>query len=108
MGRITLKVTFGGTDNFRTEDVNFEVVPFKSAYHAIFGRPAFTKFMARPCYNYSKLKMSGSNGISMVEGNIKKEKECEAANAVHAEKEISREELEDLKKTMGPDRKSVV
>ena len=27
-------------------------------------------------------------------------KECEAANAVHAEAEISREELEDLKKAM--------
>ena len=35
-------------------------------------------------------------------GNFKKAKECEAANAVHAEEEISREELEDLKKTMSP------
>ena len=33
-------------------------------------------------------------------GNFKKAKECEAANAVHAEAEISRDELEDLKKTM--------
>ena len=102
MGRITLKVTFGGTDNFRTKDVSFEVVPFKNAYHAIFGRPAFAKFMAQPCYIYSKLKMSGPNGIIIVEGNFKNTKECEAANVVHAEEEISREELEDLKKTMGP------
>ena len=102
MGRITLKVTFGGTDNFRTEDVSFEVVCFKSAYHAIFGHPAFAKFMARPCYIYSKLKMPGPNGIIAVQGDFKKAKECEAANAVHPEEEISREELEDLKKTMGP------
>ena len=102
MGRIALKVTFGGTDNFRTDDVSFEVVPFKSAYHAIFGRPAFAKFMARPCYIYSKLKMPGPNGIIAVQGDFKKAKECEAANAIHAQEEISREELEDLKKTMGP------
>ena len=96
MGRITLKVTFGGTDNFRTEDVSFEVVPFKSAYHTIFGRPAFAKFMARPCYIYSKLKMSGPNGIITVQGDFKKAKECEATNVVYAEEEISREELENL------------
>ena len=102
MGKITLKVTFGGTDNFRTEDVSFEVVPFRSAYHAIFGRPAFAKFMARPCYIYSKLKMTGPNGIITIKGDFKKANECEVANAAHAEEEIARKELEDLKKTMGP------
>ena len=71
-------------------------------HHAIFGRPAFAKFMARPCYIYSKIKMPGPNGIIIVQGDFKKAKECKAANAVHAEEEISREELEDLKKTMGP------
>ena len=102
MGKITLKVTFGGTDNFRTEYVSFEVVLFKSAYHAIFGHPAFAKFMARPCYIYSKLKMPGPNRIVTTKGDFKKEKECEATNAVHAKEEISREELEDLKKPMCP------
>ena len=85
MGRITLKVTFGGADNFRTEDVSFEVVPFKSAYHEIFGRPAFAKFMAQPCYMYIKLKMPRPNGIITVQGDFKKAKECEAANVVHVE-----------------------
>ena len=85
MGKITLKVTFGNAENFRTEDVSFEVVPFKSAYHAIFGRPAFASFMARPCYIYNKLKMPGPNGIITIKGDFKKAKECEAANAVHAE-----------------------
>ena len=102
MGKITLKVTFGGMDNFRTEDVSFEVVPFRSAYHAIFRRPTFAKFMARPCYIYSKLKMSGPNGIITIKVDFKKAKECEAANAVHGEEEISREELQELKKTMSP------
>ena len=53
--------------------------------------------------SYRKLKMPRPNGIITINGHFKKAKECEAANAVHAEKEISREELEDLKKTMGPD-----
>ena len=78
------------------------MVPFKSAYHAIFGRPAFARFMARPCYIYSKLKMSGPNGIITIKGDFKKAKDCEAANAIHAKEEISRDELEDLKKTMSP------
>ena len=78
------------------------MVPFRSAYHAIFGRPPFASFMARPCYIYSKLKMPGPNGIITIKGYFKKSKECEAANAVHAEAEISREELEDLKKAMNP------
>ena len=89
-------------DNFRTEHVSFEVVPFRSAYHAIFGRPVFAKFMARPCYIYNKLKIPGPNGIITINGDLKKAKKCEAANAVHTEETIAREELEDLKKTMGP------
>jgi hypothetical protein len=28
------------------------VVPFKSTYHVIFGRPAFHSFHARPCYRW--------------------------------------------------------
>ncbi|MBI0385368.1 retroviral-like aspartic protease, partial [Streptomyces albiflaviniger] len=48
LGKITLKVVFDDQDNFLTEAITFEVVPFKSAYHAVFGRPAFTRFMARP------------------------------------------------------------
>ena len=103
MGKITLKVTFGMADNFRTEDVSFEVVPFRSAYHTIFGRPAFASFMARPCYIYSKLKMPGPNGIITIKGDFKRAKECEAANVVHAEAAICKEELEDLKKAMKPD-----
>ena len=47
--------------------------------------------------------MPGPNGIITIKGDFKKAKECEAANAVHAEEEIFREELKDLKKTMSPD-----
>ena len=35
----------------------FEVVKIKSPYHALFGRLAYARFMARPCYVYLKLKI---------------------------------------------------
>jgi hypothetical protein len=34
MGRVSLPVTFGMEENFRTEYLNFEVADFKSSYHA--------------------------------------------------------------------------
>ena len=98
MGSIKLEVTFGPEENYRMEHLRFEVVPFKSAYHAIFGRPAFAKFMARPCYVYSKLKLPGPNGTITVNGNFKKAKECERGNAAFAEAVLHAEELAMLKK----------
>jgi hypothetical protein len=43
LGSINLNVTFGTPNNFRTENLHFEVVQFKSAYHAIFRWPAFAR-----------------------------------------------------------------
>ena len=37
LGQITLPVQFGSADHFRTEYVNFFVVDFDTAYHAILG-----------------------------------------------------------------------
>jgi hypothetical protein len=53
LGSITLRVAFGSEENYREEPITFEVVPFKSTYHVIFGRPAFHSFHARPCYIYN-------------------------------------------------------
>ena len=98
LGKIALAVTFGEEDNYRTEDISFEVVPFDSAYHAIFGRPVFARFLARPCYLFSKMKLPGPNGIITVEGDFKMAKECELANALCAERVIAQEELKQLAK----------
>ncbi|KAK1687026.1 hypothetical protein QYE76_047874 [Lolium multiflorum] len=57
LGSITLPVAFGDVHNFREEKITFEVVPFKSSYHVIFGRPTYHKFHARACYIYNKLKI---------------------------------------------------
>jgi hypothetical protein len=53
LGYISLKVAFGNEDSFREETITFEVVPFKSTYHVIFGHSTFYDFHARPCYIYN-------------------------------------------------------
>ena len=42
------------------------MVDFPGSYHAILGRPCYTKFMAIPNYTYLKLKMLGLNDIIIV------------------------------------------
>ena len=37
VGKITLGVTFGTEENFRSEFLCFEVLKFQSPYHALFG-----------------------------------------------------------------------
>ena len=39
-GSITLEVVFGSLDNFRSEELIFDIVPFHSGYHALLGRTA--------------------------------------------------------------------
>ena len=36
-GSITLEVVFGSPDNFRSEDLIFDIDPFRSGYHALLG-----------------------------------------------------------------------
>jgi len=62
-GKITLDVVFGTPENYRSEEITFQVAPFNSGYHALLGRDAFTRFQAIPHYGYMKLKMPGPNGI---------------------------------------------
>ena len=50
VGKIALEVAFGDDHDSRSETLTFEVVKIKSSYHALFGWPAYAKFMARPCY----------------------------------------------------------
>ena len=69
-GSITLEVVFGSPDNFRSEELIFDIVPFRSGYHALLGRTAFARFNAVPHYAYLKLKMPGPRGVITVNGNI--------------------------------------
>ena len=71
----------------------FEVVKLKSPYHALFGRPAYARFMALPCYVYLKLKMPGPKGPITVDGDRRIAKECEEGDAAYAEVACAAEEL---------------
>jgi hypothetical protein len=66
LGRVSLSVTFGMEDNFRTEYLSFEVADFKSSYHAIIGCPMLTRFMTISHYTYLVLKMPTPNGVLSV------------------------------------------
>ena len=49
---VTLEVVSGSPDNFQSEELIFDIVPFRSGYHALLGRTAFAKFNAVPHYAY--------------------------------------------------------
>jgi hypothetical protein len=68
-GKITLNMVFGTPEKYRSKELTFHIVPFRSGYHALLGRQAFIKFHALPHYGYMKLKMPGPNGVITVTSN---------------------------------------
>ena len=85
LGTIKLPVTFGSRENFRTEDITFEVADFEAAYHAILGRPALAKFMAVPHYTYMLMKLPGPNGIISLRGDVRRSFNCDQESCTLAE-----------------------
>jgi hypothetical protein len=83
-GSITLEVVFGSPDNFRSEELIFDIVPFRSGYHALLGRTAFARFNAVPHYAYLKLKMPGPRGVITVNGNTERSLRTEEHTAALA------------------------
>ena len=71
-GSVTLEVVFGSPDNFRSEELIFDIVPFRSGYHALLGRTALARFNAVPHYAYLKLKMPGPRGVITVNENTER------------------------------------
>ncbi|KAI4977082.1 hypothetical protein ZWY2020_050689 [Hordeum vulgare] len=102
LGQIALDVVFGSDKTFRKEKLTFEVVDFQSAYHAILGRPAYACFMARPCYVYLKLKMTGPKGVITVTGNRQWTEECLQQGSRIADHQMAILELDEYKKTTDP------
>jgi hypothetical protein len=66
-GTITLPVTFGTEDNFRTENVQFDVVEVNLPFNAIIGRSALYRFMGIAHYGYLVLKMPSPAGVLTVQ-----------------------------------------
>ena len=84
MGSITLEVVFGSPDNFQSEELIFNIIPFRSGYHALLGRTAFARFNAVPHYAYLKLKMPGPRGVITVNGNTERSLRTEEHTAALA------------------------
>jgi hypothetical protein len=82
--QIDLPVRFGMPDDFHKETLTFEVVGFKSAYHAILGRPCYAKFMAVPNYTYLKMKVTGPKGVNTVGSSIEHAFDCDVECVEHA------------------------
>jgi hypothetical protein len=68
LGSIILPVTFGTEENFRTENVQFDVAKVNLPFNAIIGRPALYWFMAIAHYRYLVLKMSSPTRVLTVWG----------------------------------------
>ena len=71
-GSITLEVIFSSPDNFCSEDLIFDIVPFCSGYDALLERTAFARFNAVPHYANLKLKMPRPRGVIGVNGNTER------------------------------------
>ena len=57
--------------------LTIEVVGFREAYHAILGRPCYTKFLAIPNYTYLKMKMPGPKGVITIGSSFEHAYECD-------------------------------
>jgi hypothetical protein len=100
MGKIRMDVMFGNRDNYRVENLMFEVVDLDSPYHALLGRPALAKFMASTHVAYLKMKMPGPRGAITIIGDYKHSMACATAGSNLAETLIIAEEKKRLKRAV--------
>src|SRR3954467_13903293 len=97
IGKIYLETAFGTVEFFCSEIIPYEVVNLESPYHAILGRSAYARFMARPCYVYLKLKMPGTYGPIIVEGSRCRATKCDQQHVKFAESACAKEDLSTYK-----------
>jgi hypothetical protein len=100
MGKIGIDVMFGNRDNYRVENLLFEVVDLDSPYHALLGRLALAKFMASTHVAYLKMKMPGPKGVITIIGDYKRSMACAMAGSNLAETVIIAEEKKRLKRAV--------
>jgi hypothetical protein len=100
IGQISLPVTFGTQENFRTENIQFKVSDFETTYNAFLGRPTLTKFMSIPHYTYLVLKMPGSRGVNSIRGEVKQSHDCDKESCEMADKLTTSVELREWKESL--------
>jgi hypothetical protein len=100
IGQISLLITFETRENFRTENIQFEVANFETAYNAFLGRPSLTKFMAIPHYTYLVLKILGLRGVISIRGDIKRAYECDKESCEMAGRLTASAKLQELNESL--------
>lgn len=102
-GSVTLDVVFETPDNYRIKALSFDIVPFCTGYHALFGQTTFTRFHVMPHYSY----MSGTKGIITVCGNsdrlLRTEDETASLTIEAQVKALAAEELFELRSKVDKD-----
>ena len=58
---MSLPVTFGTRNNYRTELIDFDIAHMELPYNAILSYPALAKFMMVTHHAYNTVKLPGSN-----------------------------------------------
>ncbi|XP_066385226.1 uncharacterized protein [Miscanthus floridulus] len=93
---------FGSRANFRLEILTFEVVDFPGSYHAILGRPCYTRYMAIPNYTYLKMKMLGPNSIITVSSAFSHTLACDCEHYELTTAVVNSSELPQLGESSAP------
>jgi hypothetical protein len=94
IGQLSLPVTFGTRDNYRTESLDFDVAYIALPYNAILGYPALARFMAATHHGFNVLKIPDANGMITVRCNEKdalrsvEHVYCEAATMFPADEDL--------------------
>jgi hypothetical protein len=100
ISQISLPVTFGTRENIWTENIEFEVADFETAYNAFLGQLALTKFMAILHCAYMVLKMSGLRGVISIRGDVKRAYDCDKESYEMADRLTAYIELRELKDSL--------
>jgi hypothetical protein len=100
ISQISLPVTFGTRENFRTKNIQFKVADFETTYNAFLGRPALTKFMTIPHYAYLVLKMLGPRGVISIRGDVKQAYDYDKESCEMADRLAASAELQELKEAL--------
>ena len=70
LGKISLSVTFGGPENFHTEEIVFDIAGTPLPYNSMLGRPALAKFITVSHFTYNMMKIPAAWGVIKVKEDI--------------------------------------
>jgi hypothetical protein len=71
LGKVVLPVTFGMRNNYRTENVTFNVAEILWPYNGLLGWPALSQFMVVAHYAYNMIKISATWGVLTIRADIR-------------------------------------